>query len=295
MTRPEAPVFYGGQAVIEGVMMRGPDRLAVVVRRPDQSVVVREKQVVPWTERWRVLRLPLLRGAAVLTETLVAGIEALMYSAEAAAGEEEKLSRFEVAVTFLVATVVAILLFLVFPTWLVKHAERLVGSPVVLNLLEGLVRLGVVVGYIVVISRLPDVRRLLQYHGAEHKVIHTWEAGEALTVDNARRHPTVHPRCGTSFLLLLVLVSIVVFAFAGWPNLWERLAVRLAFFPVVAGVAYEVLRFAGRTARRGWPWWLRPLIWPGLQFQRMTTAEPDDAQLEVAIVALQAVQGRGGR
>lgn len=283
---------YGGQAVIEGVMMRGPRRMAVAVRRPDRSVVVRQDDIVPWNERWPILKLPVARGAAAVMEALTLGLDALMFSANQAADtEDEQLSRGEMASTLLVSFGLAILLFVLLPTWAIHFVEDRVGDPFWLNLLEGVVRLLILGAYIAGISLMPDVRRVLQYHGAEHKVIHAWEAGDALTVENARRYPTLHPRCGTSFLFLLALVSVLVFAFTGWPNIWERVLVRLAFFPIIAGLAYEVVRFSGRVARGGCPLWLKPLIAPGLWFQKVTTREPDDEQIEVAIAAMRAAVG----
>lgn len=294
--RAEAPVFYGGQAVIEGVMMRGPERMAIAVRRPDRSVAVRDEEMPPWTRRFSLFRLPVIRGAVTLCEALVTGVRALMFSTNEAAGsEDEKLSQGEATFSLFLAVSVAVLLFVLLPTWVLRFAEHRVAGTFLLNLLEGGIRLLLLVGYIAAISVVPDIRRVLEYHGAEHKVIHTWEAGEDLTVANARRHSTLHPRCGTSFLMFLAVVSVIVFAFTGWPSLWERLAVRLAFFPLVAGIAYEAIRFSGRAARGGCPLWLTPLIWPGLQFQRMTTREPDDEQLEVAIAALRAAMGGAGR
>lgn len=281
--------MYGGQAVIEGVMMRGPRRVAVAVRRPDGTVLVSGREVVPWVERSAVLKLPVVRGAVALVEALALGLDALMFSAnQVAENEEEQLSRGEMTITMVLAVLAAVLIFVLLPTWVVRFAEPRIESTFALNLLEGLVRLAILVAYIGAISVIPDIRRVLQYHGAEHKVIHTWEAGEELTVANARRHSPLHPRCGTSFLLFLALISVVVFAFTGWPNVWERLAVRLGFFPVVAGVAYEAIRLSGRLSRGGPPGWLLPFILPGLWFQKMTTREPDDAQLEVAIAALRA-------
>ncbi len=279
----------GGQAVIEGVMMRGPRRTAVAVRRPDNSIVVRQQEAVPWGERWPILKLPFVRGTVAVAEALALGIDALMYSANQAVEDEgEQLTRGQMSLTMAVSVVLAVGLFVVLPTWLIHYLESAVKASFTLNLLEGLVRLGILAAYIVGISLLPDIRRVLQYHGAEHKVIHAWEAGDDLTVERARRYSTLHPRCGTSFLLLLALISVFLFAFTGWPNLWERLAVRLGFFPVVAGLAYEAIRLAGRRSRGGCPVWLRPFIAPGLWFQKLTTREPDDGQLEVAIAALEA-------
>ncbi len=280
---------YGGQAVIEGVMMRGPRRVAVAVRRPDGSVFVSGRDVIPWGERWPLLKLPVVRGAVAVVEALVLGLDALMFSAnQAAEEEEEQLTKGEMTITMVVAAAAAVIIFVLLPTWAVRFAEPLLHSSFARNLLEGVLRLLILGGYLAGISLMPDIQRVLQYHGAEHKVIHAWEAGDDLTVENARRYSTLHPRCGTSFLLFLALISIVVFALTGWPNVWERLAVRLGFFPVVAGVAYEVIRFSGRLSRGGSPAWLLPFILPGLWFQKMTTREPDDAQLEVAIAALRA-------
>lgn len=289
--RPAQP-SYGGQAVIEGVMMRGPRRMAVAVRRPDRSIVVREEEIVPWNERWPVLKLPIARGAAAVVESIALGLDAMMFSAnQAAETEEDQLSRGEMTMTLLIAAGLAIFLFVLLPTWAIHFVEGRVHDPFQLNLLEGAVRFLILGAYLGGISLLPDIRRVLQYHGAEHKVIHAWEAGDELTVENARRYPILHPRCGTSFLFLLALLSVVVFAFTGWPNVWERFLVRLGFFPIIAGLAYEVIRFSGRAVRNGCPLWLKPLIAPGFWFQRVTARQPDDDQIEVAIAAMRAAVG----
>lgn len=270
-------------------MMRGPRKMAVAVRRPDNSIVVHSREVLPWGERYPVLKLPLVRGVVAVIEALALGINALMYSANQAVGEdEEPLTRGQINLTMAVSIVLSVLLFVVLPTWLIHYLETTVENTFLLNLLEGFLRMGILAGYIFGISLMPDIRRVLEYHGAEHKVIHAWEAGDELTVENARRYPRLHPRCGTSFLLMLAMLSVFLFAFTGWPSLWQRLAVRLGFFPLVAGVSYEVIRLAGRKNPTGCPVWLRPFIAPGLWFQRMTTREPDEGQLEVAIAALGA-------
>lgn len=280
---------YGGQAVIEGVMMRGPRKLAVAVRRSDRSIVIKEDEIVPWNERRLVLRLPVVRGAVAVIEAVSLGVGALLFSAnQAAESEEEELSKGEMFITTAVAVILAVFLFVLLPTW-VTHFLESDGNSVRLNLLEGGVRFGVLILYMFLIGLIPDIRRVLQFHGAEHKVIHAWEAGDELTIENVRPYSTLHPRCGTSFLFLLVLVSVLFFAFTGWPNVWQRLLIRLSFFPLIAGLAYELIRFSGRVARTGTvPFWLRPLIQPGLWFQRITTREPEDDQLEVAIAAMQA-------
>lgn len=280
---------YGGQAVIEGVMMRGPRRMAVAVRRPDQTIAVRDTEVVPWSARWPFLKWPVVRGAVGVIEALALGLDALMYSAnQVAETEEEQLTSGQMTLSMVMAVFLAVGIFVVLPTWAIHFLEPMITSSFMLNLVEGALRFVILTLYIMSISLMPDIRRVLQYHGAEHKVIHTIEAGQALTVDNARRFPTLHPRCGTSFLLFLALISVFVFAFTGWPNIWERLLVRLGFFPLVAGLAYEVIRLSGRAFRGECALWLKPFIAPGLWFQKLTTREPDDSQLEVAIVALEA-------
>ncbi len=282
--------FYGGQALIEGVMMRGPRKMAMAVRRPQGDIVVHEKEIQPWSDRWPLLKLPVLRGAVAIVEALVIGIDALIFSAnQAAVTEEEQLTKGQVTLTMFIAGLLSVVIFLLLPTWAVHFLERWIQNGLLLNFLEGMVRLAILALYIAAISLMPDIKRVLQYHGAEHKAIYNWEAGKELSVANARQFSTLHPRCGTSFLLFLALISVLVFAFTGWPNIWQRLAVRLLFFPVVAGLSYEFIRLAGRSSRGDMPGWLKVLISPGLLFQKMTTREPDDAQLEVAIAALRAV------
>lgn len=282
---------YGGQAVIEGVMIRGPQGVAIAVRRADGNISVRRQPHRPLTRVHPLLGLPLIRGAIALYEALVLGIDALLFSAnEAASSEDEKLGRGEMVGTMLVSAALAIALFVVLPTWLVSLLEPLGIGPLVHNLVEGLLRLVVLLLYILAISRMSDVRRVLEYHGAEHKVIHALEQGDELTVEAVRPYPILHPRCGTSFLLLVALISVLLFSFFGWPGFWQRILVRLALLPVVAGVAYEFLRASGRSRSPLW----KPLIAPGLWLQRFTTREPDDDQIEVAIQALQAVLAERG-
>lgn len=278
--------FIGGQAVIEGVMMRGPRHTAIAVRNPAGEISVCREPLVPWASRWPVLKWPLVRGVAALGESLVLGVKSLSYSAQMAGEEEEQLSSREIAMTLLFSIAVAVLLFVVVPTYAAKFMAVMFPSATALNLAEGLLRLAIFLGYVAAISGMKDIQRVFQYHGAEHKTIHAYEAGVPLDPAHVRPYSTLHPRCGTNFLLIVMLVSILVFSFLGWPSLLWRILSRVVLLPVVAGVAYEVIRFAGRSDKQ----WVHVAILPGLWLQKLTTREPDDSQIEVAIQALQAVR-----
>lgn len=285
---PEGSSFqYGGQAVIEGVAMRGYRQLAIAVRRPDSTVVIEEEQLNPWGERFRPLGWPLVRGFVVLLETLILGLKALNFSAtQAAEAEGEELGAGEIAVTLLVAFSVAIFLFIVVPTGAVHFIRSFLPGVLLQNLVEGTLRVLVFVGYVAAIAKMEDIQRVFQYHGAEHKVIHAYEAGEPLQVDRVRPYPVLHPRCGTSFLLIVMVISIVVFSFLGEGSLSWRIGSRLLLLPLVAGLSYEVLKWSGKH----WEGCLgRWIVAPGLWLQRLTAREPDDSQIEVAIIALERV------
>ena len=277
----------GGQAVIEGVMMRGPGYLATAVRRPDGGIELKKEPFSSINERYPLLKLPFVRGTVALLESLVYGLQALSFSAQAAGEEEEQLSTKELVLTMLVSFVLAIGLFVVLPTFAAKYIHEAVTDPVWLNLLEGALRLILFFGYVAAISSMKDIQRVFQYHGAEHKTIYAYEAGEELTVENVRRHSTLHPRCGTNFLLIVMVVSILLFAFLGWPDLWLRITSRIVLLPVVAGIAYEIIRYAGRHV--GEQALVSAFVLPGMWLQKLTTRQPDDSQIEVAIAALQAV------
>lgn len=278
--------LYGGQAVLEGVMIRGPQAVALAVRTR-RGVVVLQRPLLPWARRLPVLGWPFLRGVVALWEALVLGLDALVQSANLTGADDERpIGRGEMALTVALSVVLALGLFLVLPTLAVRLVEARLDSALARNLAEAGVRLAVLVAYIALIARMPDIQRVLMYHGAEHKVIHALEAGDELTVERVRRYPVLHPRCGTSFLLQVAVVSAVLFTFFGWPSFWERLLIRLALLPVVAGVAYELLRASGRSQSP----LLRVLAAPGLWLQRLTTREPDDDQIEVAIRALEAAR-----
>ncbi|MBS3947366.1 MAG: DUF1385 domain-containing protein [Dethiobacter sp.] len=281
----QASPKVGGQAVIEGVMMRYREKMAIAVRKPDKQIFLHQEALRPAGTRYPALRLPVLRGMVAFVEALVLGVRALTISAsQAAADEEEELTAWQLALTVSFAMALAISLFFLLPTVIVRLlAGPGPGTPLLLNLLEGGIRISIFLGYVYLISRLKDVERVFQYHGAEHKAIFCFEAGESLTVDNARAFSAVHPRCGTSFLLLVMAVSILLFSFFGWPDLVQRLLLRLTMLPLVAGIAYELIQLAGRYRIFCY------LTAPGLWLQRLTTREPDDQQLEVALRALQSV------
>ncbi len=276
----------GGQAVIEGVMMQNGDRIAVAVRRQsDGEILVRP---IPARFRFkRIGQIPFLRGLFRLYDMMSLGLRALNLSTQLAFPEEEQLSRSGTFFTFVVAITVAIGAFIVLPLYLTNNIAGLrLGNSVLFNLVEGFIRLGFFFLYLLVISRLKDIRRVFQYHGAEHKAVYTYEAGEPLTIENARAHTTLHPRCGTAFLMTVFVIAILVFSLAGNPTLWLKILSRLLLLPVVAGLSYEALRFTGRNYDR---WWVRVLARPGLWLQRLTTAEPDDGMIEVALTVLRRV------
>jgi len=283
--RPERSRRYGGQAVIEGVMMRGTDHLAIAVREPGGAVSVTDRPIRLWTRRppWR--NFPMLRGVAALVESVVLGIDALMFSANASTEDDRKLSAWESALTVVLSLVLAVGLFMVLPTAVVGLAGKMVPSGILLNLTEGAARLAVLLGYLWAISKMRDVARVLAYHGAEHKAINAFEAGEELVVQSVRPYPIAHPRCGTSFLLLVVIVSVLVFALFGWPGLLLRTVIRIGLLPVVAGLSYELIRASGDSKL----WCARAAAAPGVFLQRFTTREPDDKQIEVALAALSRV------
>jgi len=278
----------GGQAVIEGVMMQNGDRIAVAVRRQsDGGIVVRP---LPSRSRFKRLeRIPFVRGTFRLYDMLSLGIRALDLSSKIAFPEDEQLSKGGTFLTFLAAIVLAIGVFVVLPLYLTNVVPTLrSGTSVVFNLVEGMIRLAFFLTYLMLISRMKEIHRVFQYHGAEHKTVYAYEADEELTVENARRYTTLHPRCGTAFLMIVIVVAILVFSVAGNPALWLKILSRLLLLPVVAGVSYEVLRFTGRHFDR---LWVKILAQPGLWLQRLTTAEPTDDMLEVAIAALKRVIG----
>ena len=280
---------YGGQAVIEGVMMRGRSNLAIAVRRSD-GVVLHEERLHPRAQRYPVLGLPLVRGSVALLESLIMGVKALSFSASQFAEEEEaELTTKDMIFTIGFAALLTVGLFIALPAYMVRLVQAHISSNVLLNIVEGLIKITFFLLYILGISAMEDIRRVFEYHGAEHKAINCYEAGEPLTVENVARYTTVHRRCGTNFLLIVFFTSIFVFSFFGRPPFVQRVLLHIALLPVVAGIAYELIRLAGRPNR---PWWVEVVARPGLLLQKLTTREPDADQIEVAIKALQVVVNR---
>ena len=294
----DAPL--GGQAVLEGVMMRGVSTWAVAVRKPVPEdappgtigeIEVTSEPLVSWAKRHRVLRLPVIRGVVALAESLKIGFRALGISANAQLVEEdgekpEPIGGFTWGLTIALSLVLAVGLFFVIPVGATSLIKDELGSALLFWLVEGVLRTAIFIGYILLISRLPDLRRVFEYHGAEHKTISAFEAGDRLIPARAARYSRLHPRCGTSFLLIVMVLAIFVFAPIGLPAWYWLLASRILGIPLIAGLSYEVIKWAGRNRRKRW---VRVLMWPGLMLQNLTTREPDHDQLEVAIVALEAV------
>ena len=280
----EKPIV-GGQAVIEGVMMRGYGKAATAVREPNGNISVRTVSVSSISDRYPVLKLPILRGAVSLFESLLLGMKALSFSAREAGEETEQLTEREMAGTVILAIILACGLFVALPTFAAKFFRKFTEDPFALNLAEGFLRLIIFLAYLIIISRMEDIKRTFQYHGAEHKTIYCYEADMPLTVANVKKFPRLHPRCGTSFLLIVMLVSIVVFAFLGWAELWIRILSRIMLLPLVAGLSYEIIRFSSRSSNS----FVSVAILPGLWLQYLTTREPDDSMIEVAIKSLEAV------
>lgn len=274
----------GGQAVIEGVMMRGLTRTAIAVRTP-RGIEVKTEENKSLSDKYKILKLPILRGILALIEMLILGIRSLSYSAYMAGEEEEQLTSKDMTLALLAALGMAILLFAVIPTLAARFIFSNIENPFVLNACEGLLRIAIFVIYIASISRMEDIKRVFQYHGAEHKTVHCYEHDEELTVENVRKYSTIHPRCGTSFIMVVMAVSILLFSFLGWPGLLQRIIMRILMMPVVAGISYEFIRLAGKSNSPI----VTALNTPGLWLQRLTTREPDDAQIQVAIAAISRV------
>jgi len=300
----------GGQAVIEGVMMRGPKEIAVAVRTPEGEIVIDKKPVASILQKYKFLKLPIIRGVISFVESLITGTKALMFSAEFFDVEEEedkkkketmtdeerekfeakesKMKNAAIYFSVVVALVFGVGLFMMLPSVLVGLVRDYVfknANGVLMTLFEGIIRIAIFLVYIALVSQMQDIRRVFEYHGAEHKTIFCYENGEELTVENARRFSRLHPRCGTSFLLIVMVVSIILFSFISWSNPWQRLGIRLLLLPVVAGLSYEVIKLAGRSKSKI----MRAVSMPGMWLQKITTREPDDSQLEVAIASLKAV------
>jgi uncharacterized protein YqhQ len=301
----DAPV--GGQAVLEGVMMRGVRNWAVAVRRPADDgagvpgsptaavpqlgdISVKTFPLKAWSRRRRIYRLPVIRGVAALIESLGIGLKALGISANAQLppdeGGDQEISSGAWFGTVLVSVVFAVGLFFVVPVGLTSLIKHQLGSSVLFWLVEGVLRTSIFLGYLLLLSRLRDLRRVFEYHGAEHKVISCYEAEDELTPERAKLYSRLHPRCGTSFLLIVMVMAIFVFAPIGLPAWWILVLTRILGVPLIAGLSFEVIKWAGRNRARRW---VQVIMYPGLQLQRLTTREPDLDQLAVSIAALDAV------
>ncbi len=281
-------VPVGGQAVLEGVMMRGVSTWSVAVRKPDGEIEITSEPLVSWAKRHRVLRWPVVRGVVALGESLRIGFRALQLAANAQLGDDdpEEISHASWVVAVIGALAIAIGLFFVVPVAATSLVKDWLGSAILFWLVEGALRIAILIGYIVVISRLAELRRVFEYHGAEHKTISCYEAGDDLTPERAAAYSRYHPRCGTSFLLIVMVLAVFVFAPIGLPEWYWLVASRILGIPLIAGLSYEVIKWAGRNRSKAW---VRALMWPGLKLQALTTREPDREQLAVAIAALEAV------
>lgn len=293
----------GGQAVIEGVMMRGSKGQATAVRTPDKEIKIEFKKIIPITKKYKFLNIPFIRGIFVLLDSLITGINTLNYSASFFEDEDEIESKFEIwlknkfgdksndliiGATMILSFFIAIGLFVALPTGIASLFNmRLTMPAIALNLIEAIIRIAILLIYMYSISKMEDIYRVFQYHGAEHKSIFCYESGEELTVENVRKFGRFHPRCGTNFLFLIMFVSIIIFSFTGWGGFFERLILRIVLIPFVSGITYELIRWLGKNDNK-----LSKIIaYPGLKLQELTTKEPDDDQIEVAIAALMSAEG----
>ena len=300
MDKKEHITSIGGSAVMEGVMMRGPKEIATAVRKPDGEIELDKRAVSSLVTKYHVNKIPVIRGVFAFFDSMICSIRALMWSAEFFDIEDDAESKFDKWLTekfgdkikdiviyfsLFISVIFSVGLFFILPNLITGFMGGLVKSSLIKTLIEGIVRIGIFLCYVLLVSQMEDIKRVFQYHGAEHKTIFCYEAGLELTVENARKMSRLHPRCGTSFLVFVMIVSIILFSFISWDNMWTRLGLRLLLLPVVAGISYEIIRWAGKSKSR-----IVCLISrPGMWLQKITTREPDDMQLEVAIASMKAV------
>lgn len=290
----------GGQAVIEGVMMQSKNYRAIAVRKSNGEIELKKERIKSWIKDKKIDKIPFLRGSFVLFETMIEGMKSLNYSSEFFLEEEEEEDAIDkflkrifkdkandaiMAVSLILAMILSVGLFVLIPTSIGGLFSSFVHNNIMLNLIEGLVRICILILYMLLISRNEDIKRTFMYHGAEHKAIYCYESNLELTVENARKFTTLHPRCGTNFLFIVMATSIILFSFFGWPNILARIAMRILCIPIVAGISYEIIKFLGKYNNI-----LSKIVaYPGMMLQHITTKEPNDEQLEVAIKALKAV------
>jgi uncharacterized protein YqhQ len=288
------PKAVGGQAVIEGVMMKGAEDISIAVRKPDGEIVIKKEKLK--SNRKKISKIPIIRGIFAFVDSMVIGVKSLLYSAEFVDVEDEKekkkpskLDEFMEKNVIWISVVVSVLfsvgLFILLPTVLVGLLRDYTGNTLILNGIEGIVRITIFLGYIAAISQMKDIKRVFEYHGAEHKSIFCYEHGEELTVENVRKYGRLHPRCGTSFLFIVMIVSILLFSLFNWSGVFMRLLIRIMLIPIVAGISYEIIKWAGRSQSKI----SCAVSAPGMWLQKLTTREPDDKQIEVAVEALKNV------
>lgn len=289
----------GGQALIEGVMMQSKDKRAVAVRKSDGEIIIKKNKIKSWISEKNIDKIPFIRGSFVLIETMIEGIKSLNFSSEffLEEGEEDffdklikkvfkdKANDIILLFSLVLSLILSIGLFILLPTMVGGIFSKFASNDLLLNLIEGLIRISILFGYIILISKNKDIERVFQYHGAEHKSIYCYENNLELTVENARKFGRLHPRCGTNFLFIVMFISIILFSFFGWPNPIMRVVMRIICIPIVAGISYEIIRFLGKYNNK----FTKFVAYPGMMLQNFTTKEPDDEQLEVAIAALKAV------
>ncbi len=294
----------GGQALIEGVMMRGPSKIGMAVRKPDSEIELKVEDSKSLSKKYKFFKLPIIRGVVGLVESMYVGVNSLLFSASFFDDEEEdtkesfiekkfgeKAESIEMGLTVLLSLAITIVVFMLLPNIVANFARKLTENTIVLNLIEGVIRLTVFFIYLFYVSRIPEIERMFQYHGAEHKSIHCYEHGEELTAENIKKYPLMHKRCGTSFLFMVMIISILVLSFFGWPNMVMRIVTRILAFPIIAGLSYEVNKFMGRYDNALTDF----LAYPGLMIQKyFTVKEPDGSQIEVAIAALESVLPQKG-
>lgn len=288
------PKAVGGQAVIEGVMMKGAEDYAIAVRKPDGEIIVNKVKLKG--NRKVISKIPIIRGIFAFVDSMVLGVKSLMYSAEFMEEEEKdnnkkpsKLDEFFekniIWISVIISVAFSVGLFMLLPTVLVGTLKRFIGNSLILNGIEGIVKIAIFLCYILAVSKMKDIKRVFEYHGAEHKSIFCYEHGEELTVENVRKYGRLHPRCGTSFLFIVMIVSILLFSLFKWPDLLTRLLIRITLIPIVAGISFEIIKWAGKSQSK-----LSCIVsTPGMWLQKITTKEPDDSQIEVAIEALKNV------
>ncbi|MBQ4382351.1 MAG: DUF1385 domain-containing protein [Oscillospiraceae bacterium] len=293
----------GGQALMEGILMRGPEKQAIVIRKPDGTLEEKVEGYSLPKDKYPILGLPIIRGAVNFVDTMIKGVKAMMYSAEFLPEEEQgepdkldlwiqkhfpedKAQKVIVGVAVALGIALSVGLFILLPTILAGLVAPFVGNGILRNLIEGLFRIVIFLSYLILVSRMKEIKRVWMYHGAEHKTIFCYEAGLPLTVENARKQPRLHPRCGTSFLLIVMVVSILVFSLVRWSNVWVRMLMRILLLPLTVGISYEIIKYAGRHDNA----LTRIISAPGKALQLITTAEPDDSMLEVAIRSLELVR-----